>query len=444
MKLDRPFTNVILSAVAFMLIFSAFQTMVNIEQTILKSITKPSFTADAFISSGIVYAVFALANWVSPSVIAVIGPKFTMVIGGVMYLLFIAGFYLEANWSLYLTSAFVGIGAALIWTGQGNYLTLNSTEENISRNSGVFWAIFQSSFLFGNLFVYFLFQGKDVIDQQTRTILYSAFLGPGILGVLLLMFLPQVKDSDSRSEEDRAAGASKNGPVQAFKSAVQLFFSRDMAILSFVFFYIGIEFSFLSGVYSPTIGFTKQLPDAKRLVGLSGIMIGVGEIAGGAIFGILGKKTTRFGRDPIILLGFLTHAVGFFIIFLNIPNTATQGDTYDMAYIPISGFLAVFSSFLVGFGDACFNTQVYSILGGLYPTNSAPAFALYKFVSSLASAANFLYSPYVSLHTQLIIITVFGFAGTISFWLVEWRTVYHKLREVTDATETNDAIETAD
>jgi len=86
MKLDRPFTNVILSAVAFMLIFSAFQTMVNIEQTILKSITKPSFTADAFISSGIVYAVFALANWVSPSVIAVIGPKFTMVIGGVMYL----------------------------------------------------------------------------------------------------------------------------------------------------------------------------------------------------------------------------------------------------------------------------------------------------------------------------------------------------------------------
>ena len=31
MKLDRPFTNVILSAVAFMLIFSAFQTMVNIE-----------------------------------------------------------------------------------------------------------------------------------------------------------------------------------------------------------------------------------------------------------------------------------------------------------------------------------------------------------------------------------------------------------------------------
>jgi len=286
--------------------------------------------------------------------------------------------------------------------------------------------------------VYFLFQGKDVIDQHTRIILYSAFLAPGILGVLLLFFLPQVKEFDSRSEEDCANGVGKNGPVQAFKNSVQLFFSRDMALLSFTFFYIGIEYSFLSGVYSPSIGFTKQLEDGKRFVGLSGIMIGVGEIVGGALFGILGTKTTRYGRDPVILLGFLTHAVGFFLIFLNIPNTATQGDTYDLAYIPSSASLAIFSSFLVAFGDACFNTQVYSILGGLYPTNSAPAFALYKFVSSLASAASFLYSPFVNLHTQLIIIAVFGLIGTISFWLVEWRTVYHKLKEVTDATEPTD------
>jgi len=117
MKVDKAFLNVILSAVAFMLLFTAFQTIINIEPTILNSIENPSFTANAFTSSGIIYAVFGLANWISPSVIAVIGPKFTMAIGGVLYLLFIAGFYLEANWSLYLTSVFVGLGAALIWTG---------------------------------------------------------------------------------------------------------------------------------------------------------------------------------------------------------------------------------------------------------------------------------------------------------------------------------------
>jgi hypothetical protein len=44
--------------------------------------------------------------------------------------------------------------------------------------------------------------------------------------------------------------------------------------------FLGIEYSFLSGVYSPSIGFTLEFEDSKRLVGLSGIFIGVGEIAG--------------------------------------------------------------------------------------------------------------------------------------------------------------------
>lgn len=354
---------------------------------------------------------------------------------------------------MYATSAFVGLGAALIWTGQGNYLTLNSTGDTISRNSGLFWAISQCSFLFGNLFVYFLFQGKDQIEQKTRTILYTVFLVPGLIGIVVLLFLPQVKDSDSKSANDvsdsktedetvavlRRPSENSSAPLQAFKDSIKLFFSKDMGLLSITFLYMGTEFSFLSGVYSPSIGFTKHLEDGKRLVGLSGIMIGVGEIAGGALFGILGTKTTRFGRDPIILLGFLTHAVGFFIIFLNIPNSATMGDTYDLAYIPSSAFLAILSSFLVAFGDACFNTQCFSILGGLYPNNSAPAFALFKFVSSIASAASFLYSPFVSLHTQLIIIAVLGFAGTFCFWLVEWQSVYKRLNDDTvDATESID------
>lgn len=31
----------------------------------------------------------------------------------------------------------------VIWTGQGNFLTINSTPETISRNSGIFWALLQ-------------------------------------------------------------------------------------------------------------------------------------------------------------------------------------------------------------------------------------------------------------------------------------------------------------
>jgi hypothetical protein len=47
------------------------------------------------------------------------------------------------TWSYYVVSILVGIGAAVIWTAQGVYLTANSDDSTISRNSGVFWALFQ-------------------------------------------------------------------------------------------------------------------------------------------------------------------------------------------------------------------------------------------------------------------------------------------------------------
>lgn len=56
---------------------------------------------------------------------------------------FIASFlYPTAAW-LYVASVLVGLGAAVIWTAQGNYLTTMSEPENMSRNSGIFWAQLQ-------------------------------------------------------------------------------------------------------------------------------------------------------------------------------------------------------------------------------------------------------------------------------------------------------------
>ena len=43
---------------------------------------------------------------------------------------------------------------------------------------------------------------------------------------------------------------------------------------------------------------------------------------GGGLFGIFGKYTNRFGKDPIVLLGLFVHLATFLLVFYNIPVQA--------------------------------------------------------------------------------------------------------------------------
>nr|XP_021523591.1 UNC93-like protein MFSD11 [Aotus nancymaae] len=91
-----------------------------------------------------------------------------------------------------------------------------------------------------------------------------------------------------------------------------------------------------------------------------------------------------------------------------------------LIFIFFSKEVAILCSFLLGLGDSCFNTQLLSILGFLYSEDSAPAFAIFKFVQSICAAVAFFYSNYLLLHWQLLVMVIFGFFGTISFFTVEW------------------------
>ena len=44
-----------------------------------------NYKTSSHFSLSIIYGVFAVSNWVAPSVIALCGPKWSMVIGGVCY-----------------------------------------------------------------------------------------------------------------------------------------------------------------------------------------------------------------------------------------------------------------------------------------------------------------------------------------------------------------------
>ena len=81
--------------------------------------------------------------------------------------------------------------------------------------------------------------------------------------------------------------------------------------------------------------------------------------------------------------------------------------------------VAIFCSFVLGFGDACFNTEIFSILGRVFRNDSASAFAIFRFFQSIASAIVFFYSLKVSMYIHLVLLTVVCTLATLAFVIVE-------------------------
>ncbi|XP_048410877.1 UNC93-like protein MFSD11 isoform X2 [Stegostoma tigrinum] len=360
-----------------------------------------------------------------------------MVISGLVYSVYAAVFIEPLTWSFYLASVIIGIAAAVIWTAQGTCLTTNSDENTIGRNSGIFWALLQFSLLFGNLYIYFAWKGETHISDHNRRTVYIALTVISGMGSVLFFLIKQPVSEVSSIEQDKSDDESdiilrpqeqRSQAIDAIRSAICIFFTKDMLLLCITIAYTGIELTFFSGVYGTCLGAANRFGnEAKSLVGLSGIFIGVGEILGGATFGLLNKFLSKYlgiGRNPVVLLGLLCHVIAFYLIFLNVPGDSplvSDEGTDRVSYLIPSKIIAMVCSFLLGLGDSCFNTQLLSIVGYMYSEESAPAFAVFKFVQSISAAIAFGYSNYLLLKWQLLILGMTGFFGTISFILVEWR-----------------------
>ena len=98
--------------------------------------------------------------------------------------------------------------------------------------------------------------------------------------------------------------------------------------------------------------------DRKALAGLSGVIVAAGEVAGGLLFGFFGHLTVKRGRHPIIFLGFVMTMIAYSLMLINFPMDASAGETSDTGFINPSRGLALGTAFILGFGDACFMTQV--------------------------------------------------------------------------------------
>ncbi|KAI1721802.1 UNC93-like protein MFSD11 [Ditylenchus destructor] len=244
-------------------------------------------------------------------------------------------------------------------------------------------------------------------------VIYSVFTGMTVVGAVMLACL-RVPNRNEKSAENRLSH------LEVMKSTLYLLTTKRMWLLTISFIYAGIMLSFWSGIYPTCVASTQKLGGNTRiLLALNTICLGLGQVASGLLFGLLGAKTRRLGRDGIIILGTFVHLLAFVAIFINFPANAPLGKTNGTGLIEPSVPIALLCGFLLGFGDACWNTQIYAFLAVEYSGESAQAFSVFKFFMHLFTCVAFYYSKVVELQWHLFILTVFGVAASVSFFVVE-------------------------
>ncbi|OQV20215.1 UNC93-like protein MFSD11 [Hypsibius exemplaris] len=416
--------NIILLGLGFMFSIGAYQTTAIAQTVVINSVHDEQFDGTptmGYVCMGINCATQAVATLLGPSLVALIGPKSTIVTGAVCISLYVACFLRPLAVTLYVGSAVLGTGVGLVWLVQGYFVMANSTHLTMGRNTGIFWALYQSSLISGNLFYYAVMYGKDTINDGTRMIVFWPLLGVAIVGVVVFSLLrhPWTKPIYTGDEPDDLEFRT---PLKALGDTLRLGLTRRMWILWPLFMYIGMELTFWVSVYGTSLGYTLRFGTVRQaLVGLSGVFVGIGEIVAGIVMGLLGKWTHRNGRDPAVVCALIIHIACFYLVLINLPAESPLSETQDTSLINPNQYVAMFCSFLLGCGDAVWNNQLISFLGVSYRSQTVTAFAVYQFWMSIGNTVSSFYSTALALPFQLLLLVLTATAAAWGFFTEEWK-----------------------
>ncbi|CAI2336127.1 unnamed protein product [Caenorhabditis sp. 36 PRJEB53466] len=424
MALDKGTWNVVQLSVSFMLQFFSYMSQEFIQEPLIEAESQRTGKIDphaGYHSFAILYFFFTISCLLVTPIVEKITAKWSMVLGLVAYIAFQAGFLQLNEVYLYVTSAGLGIGGAFLWIAQGKYLTENCTGKTIERNTSLMWVIFKISLLGGGIFLYFMFQNQtltEFVENGGFRILCYIFCSISILATINTILLPQPAYKPEKQEKETLA--------QTLKSTFKIMREKPMMLLAVIFIYAGFSRSFWIAIYPTCIKFTSKLGEnTTKLLAVSCIATGIGQIGAGAIFSVIGKKVRIVGRDSIVAMACAIHLLVFVAIYLFFPADAPLHTTDNVGYFPPNVYVAIICSGLLGFGDAVIQTQIYAFLCDGYSQDSSHAFALFKFYSAMSSTVAFYISKYFTLSGHLSLYGVFAILSAVTSILAQ-RMYLHK------------------
>uniref|UniRef100_A0A183BYV0 UNC93-like protein MFSD11 n=1 Tax=Globodera pallida TaxID=36090 RepID=A0A183BYV0_GLOPA len=410
--------NVLQLGIGFFFIFFAFNSQGFIEESVLDSFARKSIGVkfhDGYTSLATIYASFTVLNFVATPIVASLGARWALVFAGLTYAVFQAGFLFINRWYLFSSSALLGLGAA------ANHTSISVATVRL------IYSTFTALTVVGIVILALLKMPSTAAAAQNRSSTTNTTRcrrrSPSLAESTDLE--QTVDGTEAGQAAAEAAVQQQQSHLAILSSTFQLMATRRMAIFSFAFMYSGISQSFWSAIYPTTVANTEMFQmnqgvNPKLLLALTAIVQGVGQATSGFIFGILDNRTRHFGRSRIVAFGAVLQLISFLLAYLNLPAHAPLEKTFEHGILNSPSItLALVGGFLLSFGDACWNTQIFATLIAKYPIRTTQAFAVFKFFQSLLCCAAFFYATSLSLPWHVLILVIGLLIGVGAFLIAE-------------------------
>uniref|UniRef100_A0A8D2F8G2 Protein unc-93 homolog A n=1 Tax=Theropithecus gelada TaxID=9565 RepID=A0A8D2F8G2_THEGE len=279
--MDRSLRNVLVVSFGFLLLFTAYGGLQSLQSS-LYSEEGLGVTALSTLYGGMLLS----SMFLPPLLIERLGCKGTIILSMCGYVAFSVGNFFASWYTLIPTSILLGLGAAPLWSAQSTYLTIMGNthakkagkhgKDVVNQYFGIFFLIFQSSGVWGNLISSLVFGqtpsqealpeeqlmscgASDCLmatattnstqrpSQQLVYTLLGIYTGTGVLAVLMIAaFLKPIRDVQRESE-----GEKKSPPFwSTLLSTFKLYRDKRLCLLILLPLYSGLQQGFLSSEYT--------------------------------------------------------------------------------------------------------------------------------------------------------------------------------------------------
>lgn len=427
--------NVIIISFAFMCLFTAFNSMANLQS----SINSVSGLGTGSLST--LYAAIVLSSMFVPTwMIKTIKCKWTLVLCQLCYSAYIAAQFYPSFPTLIPGAIILGFGAAPMWAAKCTYLTQvgnryasltgqSSPEVSISRFFGIFFMFFQMSQIWGNMISSMVlsggstenntitedqlqFCGANFCHEETGNatalekpssekiyMLAGIFLGFAVLAsVIIAIFVDPLTQFGELAREGSSSGKSgKQLLVATFKHMQNPY---QMLIIPLTL-WSGFEQAFIGADF--TAAFISCSWGIQN-VGFVMICYGVADAIASITSGVAIK---RLGRVPIFVFGAVVNLT-LLVTFLYWRPDPNQPAVYFVI------------AALWGTADAIWQTQINAFYGVIFSSNEEAAFSNYRLWESFGFIIAYAYSTAICVHVKIYILFFMLVIGIVGYLTIEY------------------------